>query len=261
MTTDHYNDDGDSPAWTSTATSWTRNITGPDGNLAATADQAGTVDPAAGQPARRHRRHRRRHQHRHRGHQLQRNHRIRHTPHRQPPPGTYGWLGGKQRSNNDLAGLTLMGARLYNPTTGRFLSTDPIPGGNPNAYTYPLDPVNETDIGGMCLEDACVGEGAGVWFAGAAAAGAIGWLWHGGHGYHITLPTIHISWFAHKKKTPSRNAEREGHQSGARGSTSDRHTKAQSFGGRQKPNYTPNQNKRKNTNFNWGGAFAWWGIR
>lgn len=49
-----------------------------------------------------------------------------------------------------LGGLTLMGARLYNPQTGRFLSVDPVLGGNSNAYTYPNDPVNMSDTTGMC---------------------------------------------------------------------------------------------------------------
>ncbi|MFF3639480.1 DNRLRE domain-containing protein, partial [Streptomyces sp. NPDC002250] len=48
----------------------------------------------------------------------------------------YGWLGGKERSSETVTGLTLMGIRLYNPTTGRFLSTDPEYGGNANAYEY-----------------------------------------------------------------------------------------------------------------------------
>ncbi|HET7475885.1 MAG TPA: RHS repeat-associated core domain-containing protein [Dermatophilaceae bacterium] len=61
----------------------------------------------------------------------------------------YGWLGAKQRSTTtDTAGLTLMGDRLYNPVTGRFTSTDPEPGGNPNAYTYPGDPINMYDLDG-----------------------------------------------------------------------------------------------------------------
>lgn len=41
-----------------------------------------------------------------------------------------------------------MGARLYNPTTGRLLSRDPVPGGNDNTYTYPADPVNVSDLDG-----------------------------------------------------------------------------------------------------------------
>ena len=42
-----------------------------------------------------------------------------------------------------------MGVRLYNPGTGRFLSADPICGGNANAYTFPLNPVDGYDLGGM----------------------------------------------------------------------------------------------------------------
>ncbi|MGW7307421.1 DNRLRE domain-containing protein [Streptomyces sp. NPDC054835] len=61
----------------------------------------------------------------------------------------YNWLGGKQRSTETLTGLTLMGVRLYNPQTGRFLSTDPVYGGNANAYDYVnADPVNMFDLDG-----------------------------------------------------------------------------------------------------------------
>ncbi|MGN6331826.1 MAG: RHS repeat-associated core domain-containing protein, partial [Motilibacteraceae bacterium] len=60
----------------------------------------------------------------------------------------YGWLGDKQRSSDDLAGLVLMGVRQYNPVTGRFLSVDSVAGGNENKYSYPVDPLNGTDLSG-----------------------------------------------------------------------------------------------------------------
>jgi RHS repeat-associated protein len=63
----------------------------------------------------------------------------------------YTWLGANQRGT-DSTGLALMGARLYNPTTGTFTSTDPVYGGNDNSYTYPNDPINEVDLTGKwCL--------------------------------------------------------------------------------------------------------------
>ena len=68
------------------------------------------------------------------------------------PPGRdgrYGWLGGKQRSADALAGVLLMGVRLYDPATGRFWSTDPEPGGNGTTYDYCTgDPVNCFDLDG-----------------------------------------------------------------------------------------------------------------
>ncbi|MFE7129538.1 DNRLRE domain-containing protein [Streptomyces sp. NPDC057638] len=66
------------------------------------------------------------------------------------PATRYNWLGGQQRSTETPTGLTLMGVRLYNPATGRFLSPDPVHGGNLNAYEYAhADPVNRVDLDGM----------------------------------------------------------------------------------------------------------------
>ena len=60
----------------------------------------------------------------------------------------YGWLGAALRSNDTVGSLVLMGVRLYNPATGRFLTTDPVPGGNDNAYLYPTNPLNSKDLSG-----------------------------------------------------------------------------------------------------------------
>jgi hypothetical protein len=43
-----------------------------------------------------------------------------------------------------------MGARLYNPTTAHFTTPDPIPGGNTTPYTYPQNPVTDSDTSGTC---------------------------------------------------------------------------------------------------------------
>ncbi len=70
-----------------------------------------------------------------------------------PEPGfatdRYGYLGGHQRSREALGGTLLMGARVYDPGTGRFLQVDPIVGGNANAYDYCSgDPSSCVDVTG-----------------------------------------------------------------------------------------------------------------
>ncbi|GAA4442333.1 hypothetical protein GCM10023170_017260 [Phytohabitans houttuyneae] len=61
----------------------------------------------------------------------------------------YGWLGAKQRAADTPSGIILMGVRLYNTATGRFLQTDPVPGGSCNRYEYTCaDPPNKFDLDG-----------------------------------------------------------------------------------------------------------------
>ncbi|MFJ4672513.1 ricin-type beta-trefoil lectin domain protein [Kitasatospora purpeofusca] len=145
----HYGDDSDEPRWITENTgtgAWTRNVTGPDGVLAAIGTSAGglrlqltnlfgsvvlTSDPSLTTPV------------------LLDYDEFGNPATSGQPDARYGWLGGKQRSSETLTGLTLMGVRLYDPSTGRFLSVDPVEGGNANAYDYCNgDPLTCYDLDG-----------------------------------------------------------------------------------------------------------------
>jgi len=147
--THHYDSDDDNPAWTQeTATRYTRPVAAIDG-LAGIYDSSDSVidwqlsnlhgdliatitGTATGVSA---------------THEA-----TEHGTMRNPTDtGTrrYGWLGAKQRAADAPIGLVLMGVRLYNTTTGRFLSVDPVSGGSCNTYDYTCaDPANGFDLDG-----------------------------------------------------------------------------------------------------------------
>lgn len=155
---DHYAGDSDSAAWISentAKTAWTRNVQGIDGLLAAmqpsggsityqitdlrgdvagTADTSGNIVTTAdyqefGAP-------------------------------RSGVTARYGWLGAYRRRGDAATGAILMGQRVYEPSLGRFLETDPIPGGNANAYDdASQDPINTIDLSGQYGEEVHAGGG------------------------------------------------------------------------------------------------------
>ena len=70
------------------------------------------------------------------------------------------WTGAWHKKTDISANLVHMGAWPYDPTRGRFLSVDPIDGGNPNNYEYASqDPVDGYDLTGECDFYTCMGNG------------------------------------------------------------------------------------------------------
>ncbi|WP_327112799.1 colicin E3/pyocin S6 family cytotoxin [Streptomyces sp. NBC_01341] len=203
-TTNHYGDSSDSPTWAKTGSSTTiRNVTDLTGGLAATTTDAGDTvlqlanihgDITVQQPL-----------------DTSVASTVQHFDEYgntldDTEDATYGAFGSYQRSSGTISGYTLMGVRLYDPTTGRFLQVDSIYGGNANAYDYcTADAVNCYDLDGRFAAVAALG-----FFAVADWWNPIGWIVAGLIALGILTYGVYQAgvWIAHynhhtAKSTPS----------------------------------------------------------
>jgi RHS repeat-associated protein len=175
----HYDNGSDGVAWTQQGTTWSRDIAGIGGELAAVQESSGTVTfdltdlhgdvvaSASSSPT---------------ATKLLSTYRF--DEFGEPESGSagrFGWLGGKSRRTELASGVIQMGVRSYIPTLGRFLTPDPDPGGSANSYDYAnQDPINSYDLNGeKAKKKAAASRGAGSTAVQKRCCGFI----------HVTIPS------------------------------------------------------------------------
>jgi RHS repeat-associated protein len=150
----HYDGGSDAPTWTERGSTWTRDITGIGGELAAVQESGSepvlqltnlhgdVVATAALSPT-----------------ETKLKATFSFDEFGNPvsgEAGRFGWLGGKQRRTELPSGVIQMGARSYVPQIGRFISVDSVPGGSANAYDYAnANPITGFDLEGTEGSEAC----------------------------------------------------------------------------------------------------------